>query len=225
MIAEKPASNKQRAVAEILDKKQAQPEAVDADDDDEPYIPSEMEKRIDAMTEEQWKRWQMLGGGVIGAVVVAALFLLGQELSTYSLILAAVTLVYVGAFVVLVLTAEGTSDQMAGTILSVALIAISYLVMLGLAIAITVFCFIAYYDLFRSCKPKHDVLFLVLGILFNVTLPFFVFACSGADEGMPARRAQQPPAYMPPQPEEPTAPAWEEEIPTVEAEVVEDPEM
>jgi len=142
-----------------------------------------------------------------------------------SLILAAVTLVYVGAFVVLVLTAEGTSDQMAGTILSVALIAISYLVMLGLAIAITVFCFIAYYDLFRSCKPKHDVLFLVLGILFNVTLPFFVFACSGADEGMPARRAQQPPAYMPPQPEEPTAPAWEEEIPTVEAEVVEDPEM
>lgn len=139
-----------------------------------------------------------------------------------SLILVAVTLVYAGAIVALVLTAEGASGQTAGMILPVALLAISYLAMMGLAIAIAVFCYIAYYDLFRSSKPKYDVLFLVLGILFNVTLAFFVFACSSADEGMPARRTQQPPAYMPPQPEEPAAPAWEEEIPAVEAEVVED---
>lgn len=59
------------------------------DDDDEPYIPSEMEKRIDAMTPGQWKRWQMLGGGAAGIAIVVCLFGFGQELATYGLILAA----------------------------------------------------------------------------------------------------------------------------------------
>lgn len=106
-------------------------------------------------------------------------------------------------------------------VLGVALGVITYLGMLGLSIAITVFCYIAYYDLFQSCRPNNSVLFLVLGILFNVTLPFFVFACSGSDKGMPARRAQQPPVQIPYQ--EPMA--AEEEIPVVEAEAVDDPEM
>ena len=35
--------------------------------------------------------------------------------------------------------------------------------------------YIAYYDVFKSCKPKNAVLFLVLSIVFDVTLPFFVF--------------------------------------------------
>ena len=59
------------------------------DDDDEEYIPSEMEKRINAMTPEQWKRWQMLGGAGVGIAIVASLFVFGQELSSYSLIVAA----------------------------------------------------------------------------------------------------------------------------------------
>ena len=137
-----------------------------------------------------------------------------------SLVLVAVSLVFIGGTVALVATSEVASAEIAPQILSVALMAIGYLGMLGVAIAITVFCYIAYYDLFRSCKPKNDVLFLVLSVLFNVTLAFFVFACSNSDEGMPARRPKRPeyrPAY------EPEAPA-EEEIPVVEAEVVDDPE-
>ena len=59
------------------------------DDDDEEYIPSEMEKRINAMSPEQWKRWQMLGGAGVGIVIVACLFVFGQELSGYGLIVAA----------------------------------------------------------------------------------------------------------------------------------------
>ena len=62
----------------------------DGDDDDEPYIPSEWEKRIDALTPKQWKMWQIAGGAFIGLAVIAALFLLGQEMSAYALILAAV---------------------------------------------------------------------------------------------------------------------------------------
>ena len=59
------------------------------DDDDDTYIPSEMEKRIEAMTPEQWKRWQMLGGGAVGIAIVLCLFGFGQELATYGLILGA----------------------------------------------------------------------------------------------------------------------------------------
>ena len=59
------------------------------DDDDGEYIPSEMEKRINAMSPEQWKRWQMLGGAGTGIAIVVCLAVFGQELSTYGLIVAA----------------------------------------------------------------------------------------------------------------------------------------
>lgn len=61
----------------------------DDDEDDDTYIPSEMEKRIEAMTPEQWKRWQILGGGAVGIAIVICLFAFGQELATYGLIVAA----------------------------------------------------------------------------------------------------------------------------------------
>ena len=65
-------------------------ETADEDDDDDgEYIPSEMEKRINAMSPEQWKRWQLLGGAGVGIAIVACLFVFGQELSSYGLIVAA----------------------------------------------------------------------------------------------------------------------------------------
>ena len=67
---------------------------MDDDDDDDTYIPSEMEKRIDAMTPEQWKRWQILGGGGAGIAIVFCLFAFGQELATYGLIVAALLAVF-----------------------------------------------------------------------------------------------------------------------------------
>ena len=60
----------------------------DDDDDDEEYIPGEMEKRISEMAPEQWKRWQILGGSALGLAAVASLFVFGQELSAYGLIVA-----------------------------------------------------------------------------------------------------------------------------------------
>jgi len=62
---------------------------VEADVDDDEYIPGEWEKRIDALTPKQWRTWQILGGGAVGLAVVAALFVFGQELATYGLIVAA----------------------------------------------------------------------------------------------------------------------------------------
>lgn len=105
--------------------------------------------------------------------------------------------------------------------LAIMLCAVAYLVVMGLGIAVTVISYIANYDLFRSCKPGNAVLFLILSVIFNVTLPFFVFFISNSDEGMPPRRPRQP-EQIPS--EEPEMPAQEEEIPVVEAEIVEDPE-
>ena len=55
----------------------------------------------------------------------------------------------------------------------------------GAAIALTVVTFMALYDLYVSCDPKNAVLFLVLSVIFNVTQPFFLFACRKKDLGFP----------------------------------------
>lgn len=79
-------------------------------------------------------------------------------------------------------------------------------IMAVLAVIATVFQYIAYYNLFASCNPKYKVLFTVLGILFPVALPFFVFACRNKDVGMPPRKA-----VAAPMPEQPVAEAPKEE--------------
>ena len=84
------------------------------------------------------------------------------------------------------------------------------LALFGVAITVLVFAYLAYFDLFRSCRPQNEVVFLVLGVFMSITLPFFVFACSKYDLGMPPRHAPQVPAQIPP-----ATPA-EEEIPAEE---------
>lgn len=50
------------------------------------------------------------------------------------------------------------------------------------------------YDLYKSCNPKNAVVFLVLGILFGITEPFFLLSCRNKDEGMPPRKSGNPAA-------------------------------
>ncbi len=71
------------------------------------------------------------------------------------------------------------------------------LVMMGVGIALLVFEFIALYDLYTSCDPRNNVMFLVLSIVFSVTEPFFVFACRKKDQGMPPRKDQIPASFDP----------------------------
>ncbi len=111
----------------------------------------------------------------------------------------------------------GPEDLMGSGILLIGLLVVAYLAVFGLSIAVMVLRFIAHYDLFQSSKPNHAVLFLILGILFSVLLPFFVFACSSSDKGMPERRPQQPITQIPQEEAE-----FTEEIPVVETEIVED---
>ncbi len=123
-----------------------------------------------------------------------------------------------GAFMIFSFT-TGPADLMGSGILLIGLLVVAYLALFGLSIAMLVVSFIAYYDLFQSSKPNCAVLFLILGVVFNVTLPFFVFACGNSDKGMPERRPRQPVEQLHEE-EKPVA----EEIPVVEAEIVEDME-
>ena len=98
-------------------------------------------------------------------------------------------------------------------------------ILAGVAIAAMVFVYLTYFDLFRSCRPQNEVLFLILGIFVPITLPFFVFACSAYDYGMPPKRDPQEPAQIPAAPAE-EAPAAEEtsaeEVPAAEEVPVEE---
>ena len=66
----------------------------------------------------------------------------------------------------------------------------------GVAVAAMVFVYLAYFDLFRSCRPQNEVIFLILSIVVPITLPFFVFACSKYDLGMPPRQKDAEPARI-----------------------------
>ena len=115
--------------------------------------------------------------------------------------------------------------------LAIALVVVAYFALLCLSIAIMVISYICYYDLFQSCKPENTVLFLILGVLFRVTLPFFVFACSKHDKGMPVKRTPQSVEQIPCEPETEASEAAaveevpvEEEVPVVETKLVEESE-
>ena len=60
-----------------------------------------------------------------------------------------------------------------------------------LGIASFVFWQIALYDLYTSCNPEKNVLFLVLGIIFGFLVPFFIFFNRNREWGMPPRRAAE----------------------------------
>ena len=62
--------------------------------------------------------------------------------------------------------------------------------LVGIAIAVMVIRYVAMYDLYTSCNPQNNVLFLVLSIFFTVAEPFFLFFVRNKDEGMPPRRQQ-----------------------------------
>ena len=68
----------------------------------------------------------------------------------------------------------------------------------GISIAYTIIYYMVLYDVYTSCDPNNNVTFLVLSILFSITMPFFIFFNRKKDLGMPPRRPE-PMQYMPQQ--------------------------
>ena len=96
------------------------------------------------------------------------------------------------------------------------------LVMMGLLIAGNVLTYISLYRLYRSTKPNCSVVFLVLSIVFNFTMPFFLFACRKYDAPIEYVRDPIPPQYQPPVQQLTAAPQPTPEAQPTEAAPVED---
>jgi len=91
-------------------------------------------------------------------------------------------------------SAMGSRDGLLGGIMGIVFGALALsLPIIVVSIATVVIRFMALYDIYTSCQPQNNVLYLVLSIIFRVTEPFFLFLCRDKDEGMPPRK--QEPVY------------------------------
>jgi hypothetical protein len=61
---------------------------------------------------------------------------------------------------------------------------IFYLLVISVtAVTHVVYFYMAWYDLYRSCNPDDAKVFLVLSILFAITIPIFLMICRKQDKG------------------------------------------
>lgn len=80
------------------------------------------------------------------------------------------------------------SAGMGDLLVPAALMSLISLASSAVGIAQLVFRHMSMYDLYRSCNPKNCVVFLVLGIIFPFTEPFFLMSCRYREDGMPPRK-------------------------------------
>jgi hypothetical protein len=97
---------------------------------------------------------------------------------------------------------EDTWEDIIGPVLGLIGLALP---LAGVKIAEIIIRYMALYDVYTSCDPQYNVLFLVLSILFGITEPFFLFFSRNKDMGMPPRRESTEYASIESQPE-----TWEE---------------
>ncbi len=109
-----------------------------------------------------------------------------------------------------------------GAVASILLAVLGALVLLGLAITLAVYQYVCLHDLYHSCHPSNGVLFLVLSILFSVTMPIFVFVCRKKDMGMPPRKRPAPQPVVEAVQEEPVEVEPVEEEPVTEESATEE---
>ena len=121
-------------------------------------------------------------------LVLKALQVLGCIAAVVMAVVAVVQLIMNGS------TLETMSGSALGQFLFRVFLPMLVILIVTLIVAVLqiVFLAIAYYDLFASCEPENKVLYLVLGLLINITLPIFLFICRKKDLGMPARKSDQP---------------------------------
>lgn len=103
--------------------------------------------------------------------------------------LAGLAVMYI-AFFAGVFAAAAEGGALAGA--SFAIYILTMLVIAVLSIIATVYQYIATYDLYVSCEPDNSVLYLVLSIVFSITMPIFFFICRNKDGGMPPRKPAEP---------------------------------
>ena len=122
-----------------------------------------------------------------------------KSLLTLTIVQMALVLAFVAALTVTIVCGVNVSMAVTGysrvleSIMVPASVTLGLLLpIIGVGIAKMVVYYMAMYDLYTSCSPENNVLFLVLGIVFRVTEPFFIFFNRKNDKGMPPRRVNNP---------------------------------
>lgn len=144
-----------------------------------------------------WLAWLPLGNlWIMGSISDQYRYVAKGEIKNRRKLLLGLSIglvaVYVGwvfSMMMSIILSEGLGTGAAAAVVGAILGALA---LSALAIILTVFQYITYYDLFKSCDANNAVLYLVLSIIFPVTLPFFVFACRKKDQGMPPRKQPAP---------------------------------
>ena len=133
-------------------------------------------------------------------------------LNIISVVLGIAAFAWVISFVVSIVSAamQNVPEHMLFQRITGPLLGGAALALFALAIGIVkaIFYYMALYDLYSSCEPKNNVLYLVLSIIpmiATVALPLFLFLCRDKDEGMPPRRESVP--------EPATAESWQQQDP------------
>ena len=122
-----------------------------------------------------------------------------KSLLTLTIVQMALVLAFMAALTVTIVCGVNVSMAVTGysrvleSIMVPAIVTLGLLLpIIGVGIAKMVVYYMAMYDLYTSCSPENNVLFLVLSIVFRVTEPFFIFFNRKNDKGMPPRRVSNP---------------------------------
>ena len=120
-------------------------------------------------------------------------------LNIISVVLGIAAFAWVISFVVSIVSAamQNVPEHMLFQRITGPLLGGAALALFAFAIGIVkaIFYYMALYDLYSSCEPKNNVLYLVLSIIpmiATVALPLFLFLCRDKDEGLPPRRESAP---------------------------------
>lgn len=119
--------------------------------------------------------------------------LLGLNLASAAFVVAAsVSLIATGISCFNAMLHHAAEDQLGWILMrGVGITLLLCLPMLILSLICFVFRAMALYDLYSSCEPQNNALYLILSLIpgiNQVTQPLFLFLCREKDEGMPPRR-------------------------------------
>lgn len=138
-------------------------------------------------------------------------WLLGLSIATAVLTLAEVIVVFHGVWVAMYTIVMDSAFDVLELIRPDLLWGMGILVPLCVVfITYSVVYYMALYDIYTSCDPRKNVLFLVLSIFFSALTPVFLMLVRDKEQGMPPRRQPEyrhQPNY-PPQPGYPVQPNY-----------------
>ena len=144
-----------------------------------------------------WLAWLPIGNmWILGSIADQYQYVAKGKIKNRRKVLLGLTIgliaAVVGGFFAILISALASDGVTTGVLTVVLILVLGYLAFLALMVVAIVYQYLCCYDLYNSCNPGNAVLFLVLSIIFPVTLPFFVFACRKKDLGMPPRKQPAP---------------------------------